>query len=67
MHELVIDSWCKKFDLDNVILFIGGHLNYHLAHAKVLFCPHFFWSTTDFYRTVTDILPKLSDINASKY
>ena len=54
--------WCQEFDLPNVVFFIGGKLNYRLHYAEVKLCPYFFWSTTDFYRTNTDILPQLTSV-----
>ena len=65
MQELVTDEWCRLYDQHNVVMFVGGMLNYKLAHARVQFCPYFLWSTADFYRTVTDILPRLDNSHAT--
>jgi hypothetical protein len=62
LPEFVDHSWCQEFDLPNVVFFIGGQLNYRLHYADVHLCPYFFWSTTDFYRTNTGILPQLAAV-----
>jgi hypothetical protein len=65
MQELVTDEWCKLYDRHNVVMFVGAVLNYKLDHARVYFCPYFFWSTVDFYRTVTNILTRLDNSQAT--
>ena len=68
LPELVSDQLIKCMDLPGVVMFIGGVLNYSLAHAKVELCPYFFWSTTDFYRACPDILSQLTHgVNADRY
>jgi len=68
LPEFISDHWCKKYDLPNVIFFIGGILNWQPQHARVLFHHYFFWSTTDFYHIKPDILPKLNNsMNKPKY
>jgi hypothetical protein len=54
--EFINDTWCRKFDRPNVVLFLGGKLNWIPKHARCHHCLYFFWSTCDFYRTYPDLL-----------
>ena len=56
MPEFVTDSWCQKFDQPNVIMFLGGHLNWQPQHATVSECFYLLWSTCDFYRAKPALL-----------
>lgn len=56
MTELITDSWCRQFDLPNVVLFLNGSLNWTPQQARLGKCMYFFWSTCDFYRTFPDLL-----------
>ena len=68
LPEFISDHWCEKFDLPNVIFFIGGILNWQPQHARVLFHHYFFWSTTDFYHTKLDVLSRVNNSwNKPKY
>ena len=65
--EFTSDWLVKEFDLPNVVFFVSGALNYSLANAQVYFCPYFFSSTVDFYRTETSILESLEPADNAKF
>jgi len=58
--EFISDQIVHDFDRPNVTFFIAGTLNYSTVHSPVYFCPHFFWSTTDFYRAKPEYLKSLN-------
>jgi hypothetical protein len=67
--ELIDDTWCRRFDQSNVMLFLNGRLNWQPMHAECYQCCYFFWSTCDFYRTYPALLhgldgPKDLDFDA---
>jgi len=62
LPEFIDDHWCKKFDRPNVVFYIAGILNWTPGHSQVKFHYYFFWSTTDFYHTQQNWLPKVSNV-----
>lgn len=67
VYELFDDTICKQFDFNNVVIFLGGKLNYPLQRAKTAFFPYWFWSTVNFYKQFPEILSRLVDSNKSQY
>jgi len=56
MPEMVQDAWCQEFDQPNVVMLLGGYLNWQPNHARVGKCLYFLWSTCDFYQTKPELL-----------
>jgi len=67
VYELFDDTICKQFDFNNVVIFLGGKLNYTLQRAKTAFFPYWFWSTVNFYKQFPEILDRLVDSGKSLY
>lgn len=59
--ELTSDQWCRRFDHDNVIMFVNGRLNWHPQKARLADCFYFFWSTCDFYQQFPELLNIAND------
>ena len=60
LPEFISDQWCHMFDLNNVVFFIAGFLNWQPEHAKIKQHYYFFWSTTDFYHTHPEVLDQVN-------
>jgi len=56
MPEFVTDSWCREFDHPNVVMFLGGDLNWQPRYARINRCFYLLWSTCDFYQTKPELL-----------
>jgi hypothetical protein len=56
MPEFVTDSWCREFDCKNVVMFLGGQLNWQPQHSRVSKCLYLLWSTCDFYQAKPSLL-----------
>jgi hypothetical protein len=56
MPEFVTDSWCREFDRSNVVMLLGGQLNWQPQHARFGKCLYLLWSTCDFYQAKPELL-----------